>query len=71
MSNPIVYFEVAGPNGESLRSFFRNVFDWEIDAKFTIAPHSTGGLTGGIREDPPDKSPTVTDDPNSPFTSFK
>jgi hypothetical protein len=32
-----------------------NVFDWEIDGSSAIAAHSTGGLRGGIREDPPDK----------------
>ena len=55
MSSPIVYFEIAGPDGERLRSFFKNVFEWEIDGSSTIASHSTGGLRGGVREDPPDK----------------
>ena len=55
MSSPIVYFEIAGPDGVSLRSFFRSVFDWEIDDSSTISSLSTGGLRGGIREDPADK----------------
>jgi predicted enzyme related to lactoylglutathione lyase len=55
MSAPIVYFEIAGPDGAGLRSFFESVFGWEIDASSTIASRSTGGLRGGIREDPPDK----------------
>lgn len=55
MSNPIVYFEIAGPDGASLRSFFKNVFGWEIDGSSSIASRSTGGLRGGIREDPSDK----------------
>ena len=55
MSSPIVYFEIAGPDGASLRSFFKSVFGWEIDGASTIASSSTGGLRGGIREDPPDK----------------
>ncbi len=55
MGNPIVYFEIAGPDGPRLRSFFRRVFGWEIDDAATIASRSTGGLRGGIREDPPDK----------------
>ena len=53
MSSPIVYFEIAGPDGARLRSFFKSV--WEIDGSSTIASRSTGGLRGGIREDPPDK----------------
>ncbi len=55
MSSPIVYFEIAGPDGARLRSFFNSVFEWEIDDSSTIAADSTGGLRGGIREDPPDK----------------
>lgn len=55
MSNPIVYFEIAGPDGARLQSFFKSVFGWEIDGSSTIASSSTGGLRGGIREDPPDK----------------
>ena len=54
MSSPIVYFEIAGPDGASLRSFFKSVFDWEIDDSSTISSLSTGGLRGGIREDPAD-----------------
>jgi hypothetical protein len=50
-----VYFEIAGPDGACLRSFFKNVFGWQIDGSSTITAHSTGGLRGGIREDPPDK----------------
>ena len=55
MSSPIVYFEIAGPDGARLRSFFKSVFGWVIDGSSTIASRSTGGLRGGIREDPPDK----------------
>ncbi|MBI3693764.1 MAG: VOC family protein [Acidobacteria bacterium] len=55
MGNPIVYFEVAGPDAAQLRSFYANVFGWQIDGSATIASASTGGLRGGIRQDPPDK----------------
>ncbi len=55
MGNPIVYFEIAGPDGSRLKSFFREVFEWEIDDTSTIAASSTGGLRGGVREDPADK----------------
>ncbi len=55
MGSPIVYFEIAGPDGAELRSFFEGVFGWEIDGSSAIASRSTGGLRGGIREDPPDK----------------
>jgi predicted enzyme related to lactoylglutathione lyase len=55
MSAPIVYFEVAGPDGTKLSEFYRAVFGWDIDANSTIAAASTGGLKGGVRQDPAEK----------------
>jgi predicted enzyme related to lactoylglutathione lyase len=55
VSSPIVYFEVCGPDGAQLKSFYSSIFGWNIDASSTIAAASTGGLRGGIRQDPPEK----------------
>lgn len=55
MDNPIVYFELDGPDGRVLRDFYSQVFDWSIDSSMTIAADSTGGTRGGIRQDPADK----------------
>jgi uncharacterized protein len=55
MSAPIVYFEVAGPDSETLRQFYSSVFGWNADSSNQIAASSTGGLKGGIRQDPPEK----------------
>jgi len=55
MGAPIVYFEIAGPDGPRLREFYSAVFGWSIDASSSIAAASTGGLKGGIRQDPPEK----------------
>ena len=55
MSSPIVYFEIAGPDGAQLKSFYASVFGWSIDAASTIAAASTGGVRGGIRQDPAEK----------------
>jgi predicted enzyme related to lactoylglutathione lyase len=55
MSAPIVYFEIAGPDGGRLREFYSAVFGWAIDSSSTIRAASTGGLRGGVREDPADK----------------
>lgn len=52
---PIVYFEVAGPEAQPLKTFYSTVFAWDIDASATIAASSTGGVRGGIRQDPPEK----------------
>ena len=32
MGRPVVQFEVMGTNGEKLRSFYAELFDWTIDA---------------------------------------
>jgi hypothetical protein len=52
---PIVYFEVAGPDAARLKSFYTAAFGWNINAAATIDAASTGGLRGGIRQDPPEK----------------
>jgi uncharacterized protein len=49
MSAPIVFFDIAGPDGAKLISFYRDNFNWNIDAAGGIA---TGGLKGTIRQDP-------------------
>ena len=30
MGNPVMFFEIAGQNGELLRDFYSNLFDWTI-----------------------------------------
>ena len=52
---PIVYFDIAGPDALRLKAFYGNVFDWRIDDHASIASTSTGGLRGGIRQDPAEK----------------
>jgi uncharacterized protein len=52
MGAPIVYFEVAGPDGAALQTFYSTVFKWSIDAKRAISAASAG-ISGGIRQDPP------------------
>jgi predicted enzyme related to lactoylglutathione lyase len=32
MGNPVVHFEVIGKDGEKLRSYYSELFDWKIDA---------------------------------------
>ena len=32
MGNPVVHFEVIGTDGEKLRSYYSELFDWKIDA---------------------------------------
>ncbi|HZE39767.1 MAG TPA: VOC family protein [Stackebrandtia sp.] len=32
MGNPVVHFEIEGRDGETLRDFYSELFDWRIDA---------------------------------------
>jgi len=32
MGQPVVHFEVIGKDGEKLRSYYSQLFDWDIDA---------------------------------------
>ena len=52
MPAPIVYFELAGPDAAALRSFYGGALGWDIAANNMIAPTNTGGVAGGIRQDP-------------------
>jgi len=53
MPNPVVHFELWSENPEGLSSFYRKVFDWEInhvpemDYRL-VMPGGEGGIGGGI-----------------------
>jgi len=32
MKHPVVWFEVMGRDGDGMRKFYRDLFDWKIDA---------------------------------------
>ena len=56
MGRPVVHFEVMGKDGEKLRSFYAELFDWTIDADnplgYGIVQRETNfegvGIPGGI-----------------------
>ena len=62
MGYPVVHFEVIGKDGEKLRSYYSELFDWKIDAdnemnygvvsrEENLAPDVTG-IGGGIAQGP-------------------
>lgn len=53
MPAPIVFFDIAGPDGAKLKTFYSGVFGWNIDAQLGIK--TPGGLDGTLRQDPPEK----------------
>lgn len=53
MPYPVVHFEIVGDNGAELQNFYRELFDWNINAdnpmSYGYVSFSSGGsLTGGI-----------------------
>lgn len=61
MSAPIVFFDIAGPEGSSLKDFYADVFGWKIgpDGSFSTGVASPTEplptLMGTIRTDPMEK----------------
>ncbi len=62
MGYPVVHFEVIGKDGEKLRSYYSELFDWKIDAdnemnygivsrEENLAPDGMG-IGGGIAQGP-------------------
>jgi predicted enzyme related to lactoylglutathione lyase len=62
MGQPVVHFEVIGKDGEKLRNYYSELFDWEIDAnnpmKYGTVDREANltsdgiGIGGGIGEGP-------------------
>lgn len=55
MNNPIVHFEILGPNGPSLVAFYRDLFGWELrDAtmagysSYAFLPSPDEGIGGAV-----------------------
>jgi predicted enzyme related to lactoylglutathione lyase len=68
MGRPVIHFEVMGRDGEQLRSFYADLFDWTIDADnplgYGIVQRETNfedvGIGGGIGGIPDGMSGHVT-----------
>jgi predicted enzyme related to lactoylglutathione lyase len=56
MPDPVVHFEIAGPDPVRLAAFYGRLFGWSITPGtfgnyYNIAPAVPGGLPGGIRQE--------------------
>jgi uncharacterized protein len=49
---PIVFFDIAGPDGPRLQKFYSELFAWKIGGGGTFAASVTTPLSGLIRQDP-------------------
>jgi predicted enzyme related to lactoylglutathione lyase len=55
--NPVVHFEIIGPDAPKLQSFYRDLFDWKVDADNEwnygmVETGGEGGINGGVGADP-------------------
>jgi len=52
MGAKVVHFEIVGKDGEKLKKFFGELFDWEIDSNnpmnYGMVTGEEGGIGGGI-----------------------
>jgi uncharacterized protein len=52
MGQPVVHFEVVGKDGDALRSFYGDLFDWEINAdnpmKYGVVDRESNLSSAGI-----------------------
>jgi predicted enzyme related to lactoylglutathione lyase len=76
MGHPVVHFEVVGKDGEGLRSYYADLFGWEIDADNPLGSgvitregnvDADGkGIGGGVGGSPPGYEGHVTFDVEVP-----
>ena len=56
MANPVAWFEINGPDGGALQSFYAQAFDWAIDASnemnYGMVAAAQGGIPGGVSPSP-------------------
>ena len=52
MPNPVVHFEILGPDGDQLQRFYGEMFGWTINAdnpmSYGLADTGGSGINGGI-----------------------
>ncbi|MCD9023122.1 VOC family protein [Cohnella silvisoli] len=52
MPNPVVHFEITGKDGAKLQNYYKELFQWEINANnpmnYGMVDTQSGGINGGI-----------------------
>jgi uncharacterized protein len=53
MGNPVVHFEIMGGDGEKLKSFYADLFGWNVDSNNPmnygmVETGGDGGINGGL-----------------------
>ncbi|MDE0085519.1 MAG: VOC family protein [Candidatus Poribacteria bacterium] len=49
MGNPVMFFEIAGKNGEELCEFYSSIFDWEVSPETNNVHMCNTGSEEGIQ----------------------
>jgi len=56
MGNPVIHFEVLGPDGPELQAFYSEVFGWKVDTNnpmdYGVVDNGGEGINGGIAGSP-------------------
>ncbi len=55
MAQPIVFFDIAGPDDAGLRDFYATVFDWQFDGEGQCTVPLSPPFKGAVRRDPAEK----------------
>ena len=56
MANPVIHFEVHVKDGKKSQNFYKNLFDWHIDANnpidYGVVDTHSKGINGGVTVSP-------------------
>ena len=55
MAQPIVFFDIAGPDDEALKRFYASIFGWDVDQAGQFSVPVAAPIKGAIRKDPTEK----------------
>jgi predicted enzyme related to lactoylglutathione lyase len=55
MAQPIVFFDIAGPDDAALKSFYTSIFEWEFDQTGQFDVSVAAAIKGAIGQDPAEK----------------
>jgi uncharacterized protein len=59
MADPIVFFDIAGPDLAGQAAFYKAVFGWEISPDGRTLVPVQSPLPGALRVEPPQQGPTT------------
>ncbi|HET7734504.1 MAG TPA: VOC family protein [Nocardioidaceae bacterium] len=63
MAHSVIHFEISGPDGDRLTSFYRDLFGWSISGAgpgYWLIQQADGGIGGGVMQGGGEIPPYVT-----------